>query len=564
MAENRRIQVATLTRCLRKELEWIPLKAMRKERSERYRSASELADDIENYLNGDPLIAGPPGRSYKLKKFIRRNRVLVGGIAAVLVLLVVGMLGITIFAIKAERARSRAQAVSDYLLENVLDSGRDGALLERDFGNTLDNAVKGLEGRFKDQPLVEADIRYSLAHKYLEEFEPETARPLLERAYQIRRKHLGPEHGDTRHTGMMLGWAHSGSGRFDDAIRLWTEQIETIRGAHGDAHWRIMQLMTIIGGVYKTSGNYEEAEAYLAEALERWEPLRDQPVFRFRLFAIHKARGENYLAQGRFVEAEEALRMALELDVRSGVQKLSCMRTLSAVYRALGLYEKAQRLCETTLDTMRKDLGEDHWATLKAKCELGCILMDQSRLPEAEKLISEALQSVRLKRGNAHENTLRFISALAVVYTKQSDYADANDLFVEALKGTEHVLGDNHPSTLKILNDFGVLRREQYQYEEAAKLLNEALEGRKTKLGPDHPYTLGTMHELAVLYKDQAQYDKAEILFVKAIEGRRLKLGDTHPHTIESINNLITLYEAWNKLEKANQWRSKSQGKGHK
>jgi hypothetical protein len=41
------------------------------------------------------------------------------------------------------------------------------------------------------------------------------------------------------------------------------------------------------------------------------------------------------------------------------------------------------------------------------------------------------------------------------------------------------------------------------------------------------------------------------------IEGRRLKLVDTHPHTIESLDNLIDLYEAWNKPEKANEWREK-------
>jgi hypothetical protein len=39
--------------------------------------------------------------------------------------------------------------------------------------------------------------------------------------------------------------------------------------------------------------------------------------------------------------------------------------------------------------------------------------------------------------------------------------------------------------------------------------------------------------------------------------GRRLKLGDNHPHTLESWNNLIALYEAWNKPEKAKEWRVK-------
>jgi hypothetical protein len=40
-------------------------------------------------------------------------------------------------------------------------------------------------------------------------------------------------------------------------------------------------------------------------------------------------------------------------------------------------------------------------------------------------------------------------------------------------------------------------------------------------------------------------------------ESRRLKLGDTHPHTKASLNNLINIYEAWNRPEKAREWRAK-------
>jgi hypothetical protein len=48
-----------------------------------------------------------------------------------------------------------------------------------------------------------------------------------------------------------------------------------------------------------------------------------------------------------------------------------------------------------------------------------------------------------------------------------------------------------------------------------------------------------------------------EGFLIRVLEGQRLKLGDTHPHTIESLNSLIDLYEAWNKPEKANEWRTK-------
>jgi len=41
------------------------------------------------------------------------------------------------------------------------------------------------------------------------------------------------------------------------------------------------------------------------------------------------------------------------------------------------------------------------------------------------------------------------------------------------------------------------------------------------------------------------------------MENLGLKFGDTHPHTLESSHNLIELYEAWNKPEKAEEWRAK-------
>ena len=558
VAEKRRTEAASLAKCLHRELEWIPLKAMRKERAERYRSASEFADDIENYLKGAPLIAGPLSNVYRLKKFVRRNRALVASVAVIIAVLAAGVVVSTLFAIGQARARSQAQEVSDYLLTYVLDSRNDGKLLDRDFEKMLDNAVKGLEGKFGGQPLVEAEIRYTLAQKYLEELIPESARPLLERAHQIRVQQFGPEDLRALHFAMMLGWAYCNSAQYNVAIRMWTGQIETIRRAYGDKHWRIVLLKTCIGQVYTSLDDYDKAEACFNEALECWKQLNNPyNPFINHLFGIQWRLGGNYLVQGRYALAEKTLCEALELELPSGVQTLSCMRMLSAVYREQGRYDKAQQLCETTLNAMREDLGEDHRATLYTKCELGVILMARDLLPEAEKLISEALRIKRLKRSVGPNNAFPFINALAVVLTRQGKYADANDLFTEALEGRKQTLGENHPQTLRTLNDFGVLRREQKNYPEAEELLRQALAGRQFKLGKDHPACFESMHELAVLYKEQGDYDKAEPLLIDAVEGRRLKLGDQHLHTIESIKNLIDLYEASNKPEKAKEWRAK-------
>ena len=110
LAESRRTEVVALAKCLQRELEWIPLKAMRKERAERYRSAVELADDIENYLKGAPLLAGPPTAGYRLRKFVRRNKGVFAAVAAVAAVLVLGVLVSTwqaVSATKAKRSESR-------------------------------------------------------------------------------------------------------------------------------------------------------------------------------------------------------------------------------------------------------------------------------------------------------------------------------------------------------------------------------------------------------------------------------------------------------------------------
>ena len=110
IAANRQTEVHALTRRLHKELEWIPLKAMRKDPARRYRSASELADDIRNYLDGRPLIAGPETVTYRVRKFVRRNRVVVAAGATVVAVLVLGIVGSTWQARVATRARSAAEA----------------------------------------------------------------------------------------------------------------------------------------------------------------------------------------------------------------------------------------------------------------------------------------------------------------------------------------------------------------------------------------------------------------------------------------------------------------------
>jgi WD40 repeat protein len=107
IAERRGTKISLLVARLRRELEWIPLKAMRKDRTRRYRSASELADDIKNYLKGNPLIAGPETSLYLVKKFVRKHTGSVATVVIVAAVIILGLVTSIVMGCRAEQARQR-------------------------------------------------------------------------------------------------------------------------------------------------------------------------------------------------------------------------------------------------------------------------------------------------------------------------------------------------------------------------------------------------------------------------------------------------------------------------
>jgi serine/threonine protein kinase/tetratricopeptide (TPR) repeat protein len=82
VAANRGTDPRRLGGLLRGELDWIVMRALEKDRNRRYESPDALARDVERYLADEPVQGGPPSVAYRLRKFGRRHRVLVGGAAA--------------------------------------------------------------------------------------------------------------------------------------------------------------------------------------------------------------------------------------------------------------------------------------------------------------------------------------------------------------------------------------------------------------------------------------------------------------------------------------------------
>ncbi|MEM6470173.1 MAG: protein kinase [Planctomycetota bacterium] len=93
-ADNRSTQIEQLVKRVRGDLDWITMKGLEKDRDRRYDSANELANDLQRFLANQPVLAGPPSVTYRLRKFGLRNRNRLVSVAALVLLFAAVLAGL--------------------------------------------------------------------------------------------------------------------------------------------------------------------------------------------------------------------------------------------------------------------------------------------------------------------------------------------------------------------------------------------------------------------------------------------------------------------------------------
>ncbi len=90
VCERRGTQPGRLGSMLRGELDWIVMKALEKDRQRRFQTARGFAADVKRYLDNEPVEAGPPSATYRVRKFINRHRGLFAASSLVMITLLLG------------------------------------------------------------------------------------------------------------------------------------------------------------------------------------------------------------------------------------------------------------------------------------------------------------------------------------------------------------------------------------------------------------------------------------------------------------------------------------------
>ena len=110
LVDERHVDRSQEVKQVRGELDWIVIKALEKDRTRRYQSAREFADDVERFLSGKAVEACPPSIVYRAKKYTRKHRVVMGAAAVVLLSLLGGIVGTSY---QAHRANKQAKAATE-------------------------------------------------------------------------------------------------------------------------------------------------------------------------------------------------------------------------------------------------------------------------------------------------------------------------------------------------------------------------------------------------------------------------------------------------------------------
>jgi non-specific serine/threonine protein kinase/serine/threonine-protein kinase len=409
-ARCRRVDLTTLQRQLRGDLDWITMKTLDKDRSRRYGSPLDLAADIERHLNHEPVLAGPPSASYRAKKFMRRHRWGVATSAAILIALLLGIIGATVGMVRATRAEQEARTAAEIAGQTTkflvglfqvndpffgtpsFDAQRGERLSAREL---LDQGAERIERELQDQPLVKAELLASMGIAYHGLGSYERSELLLQEALELQRSLLGPEDPVVLRNQWELAftWHDWGDGRFITAVEELAPAVERVFGATSIFNAKVL---TGLGQALRHSPNPEEAEPAFRRAIEIWEKhpevVDEQRSFPYRLL------GQLLYDQlGRVEEAEALWRTAYE--IAAGVSEESpwtaCVLTnLSRLARNRGEYEDAARLTRRSQAIFAEALPPGHPRAIGETHELSRLLCKLGKHGEALSVAEDGLERV--------------------------------------------------------------------------------------------------------------------------------------------------------------------------
>ncbi|MFZ4574744.1 MAG: protein kinase domain-containing protein [Phycisphaerales bacterium] len=496
------LHARALSRELRRELEWIPLKALRKDRDRRYSSPEAMAQDIRRYLAGEALEAGPESRGYRAKKFVARHALPLVAASAVLASLSVGLGA----AMVQRNATRTAQVNADTTLKVLTDvlTGLNPSAVAGQDTTLLRGVVDGIELRLSGvdpnlDPQTFARVKLLLAgvrcacgqavesERLLAECEPlirdgsPTNSELKSTFFEVQ-SDLAVMRGDN-----------------ETAVNAMLKSLEALPTDGPNAQTERAQKLSSLGLAYNRLGQKEEAKRVLTESLAintaQLGPTHMGTLnSRFNLAVATEAEDPS-ASLAEYIETTVMLRSV----VPPGHPALAAPLNNSAVLflRFKQDPAAAEPLATESLAVRRKAYPQGHVDLVASLDLLGSIKRKLGAFEESERLYREAWEMDHrlFPDGRTYSGTIRHNHANVLRDLKRFDEALAE-----------------HDAAISLIDSFtpGAARDRAFIRSARAKTLQtmgrtadaiaglkDAIEIATAGLPPDHPLLKSLAAELA-------------------------------------------------------------------
>ncbi|MBK8098182.1 MAG: serine/threonine protein kinase [Planctomycetes bacterium] len=513
IAAHRRVDPTRLGTLLRGDLDWIVMKALEKDRVRRYETANALADDIRRHVAGDVVVAAPPRATYRLRKFVHRNRAFVAAAGAVVAALLIGAVGFAwqasvaqgerdtaVMAQRAEAAQRRIadeqrglaernQATADTINKFLLDmlGAADVRILGRDatVAQALDYAAAATQSAFVGRPEVEAAVRLILAETYASLGQLDAAEPQLEAALELNRR------------------------------------------VHGESSAEYAQCVMGLAGLKLDRGDAAASAAQYAKATEiAAAAVGAEHATTLRMRTLHA----NALAElRRHVEAEQMLREVVGIRRRrpglQGVDMQVALNSLAVLLNKLDRFDEAEELYREAVAVGERDLGARHPDTLTARLNLVNLRQRQGRNAADEQQMVVLVADMRRVFGPTHQRTGDAAKLLGEFYRRAGRFRDAVPLLEECLAIRVRSEGELTEGVADAKHSLALALRRLGEAERAATLQRDLIAIYARSRGADSEKALNSALNLANSL-GAGSADEAEAIFKDVITRSVAALGE--------------------------------------
>jgi serine/threonine protein kinase/tetratricopeptide (TPR) repeat protein len=558
ITRTRAIDVPTLVRQLKGDLDWIAMKCLEKDRTRRYDSAAALADDLRRFLANEPVLAGPPTARYRLRKAIVRHKVAFMAGSAVVVALVVGLGAAwsqylqmrserdqkddALRAVELQRARAesgetaankarlRAERLAEFM-KGMLSAvaphkaaGRDTTLLRE----TLEAATTRAEEELADAPDIQAELLKTIGETYRNIAQFDKAEVVLRRACDLYASFAKPTDREYVQCRLALGMTLRFGTKQREAEQLAAEVLERAKDAGNVPEDLVSEFMLLRADALNDLGKFDDAMPIARECIDRFagDPDREADA-RLVLAAGLRRRGKLDEARRQYEQAiAHYVFRSPDKDVALG----AALNNLGVVLDYQGKASESEAMYRESLGLRRRLYDRAHPDVAVTLMNLGDNLTGQGRLEEAIPLLQESVDLHHAIYNGKHVGEAIAIDRLGMALMRLGRLDEAEELLARSREIIHSLRPPGHPDIITSLSNLAMLRRAQGRPAESESLVREALDLME-QAGNTSPAFLAPLAQaLADSLQRQDKHEEALVAFDRSIEACEKTSGTRSPN----------------------------------